>query len=125
MFCFAASHRKKKMWALANPKLIAAAVIAALAIGLLIYIKHLQSTNADLHASVAVLTNKLNEQNSAVAAWKADADARLKAAASDLARAKEQAAKNKVKAQVIYKTAPSTPGNDCKSALDLINGVAP
>jgi hypothetical protein len=106
-----------------NFKLIAI-VIAVIAIfGLYKYVGHLKGEIKDLEQQNTVLSTQIQSQNTAIQQWKDDADLRLKAAQDDLKVAKEAADKNKGQAQVIYKTKPSTPGNDCKSALDLINGA--
>jgi uncharacterized protein HemX len=107
-----------------NIKLIAALVIAAAIAGALFYVRGLQNDVKELTEKNIVLTTAIETQNKAVETLKADADNRLKAAGEQLAVAKAEAAKGKGKATVIFKTKPSTPGNACKSALDLVNGVA-
>lgn len=104
-------------------RLIAVAVVIAIVFGALAYVRGLKSENAELKGENIVLSTKLKSQNDAIEQWKAEADARLAAAQADLEKAKEEAAKAKGKATIIYKTKPSTPGDACKSALDLINGV--
>lgn len=103
-------------------KLIVIAIAIAAIVGTYFYVRHLQNTNSDLEKDIVILDAKIADQNAAVQALKKEGDVRLAAAQKDLESAKVEASKGKAKARVIYKTAPSTPGNDCKSALDLING---
>lgn len=104
-------------------KLIAAAVIVAAVLGGYMYVKHLQNENQRLTQELAIVGSKLSDQNAAVARLKTESDERLAAAQKDLQLAQAEAAKGKNRARVIYKSVPSTPGDDCKSALDLMNGV--
>jgi peptidoglycan hydrolase CwlO-like protein len=104
-------------------KLIAAAIIVAAVLGGVFYVKHLQSSVAELTTENATLTSKLVDQNNAIDALKQDADARLKAGEALIAAAKEETKKAKGRSTIIYKTKPSTPGDDCKSALDLVNST--
>jgi tRNA A37 N6-isopentenylltransferase MiaA len=103
-------------------RLIGLAVIIALIGGTLFYIHKLNGKITDLTTQNAALTTKIEIQNAAVLQLKADSDKRVADAKVAVAAAQAQAAKNKAKATVIYKTTPSTPGNACKSALDLVNG---
>lgn len=80
-------------------------------------ITKLEKENADL-------VTKIRVQNAAVEQIKIEADEKLAAAKKDIEAAKKTADVHREKATVIYKTIPSTPGDDCKSSLDLINGVA-
>lgn len=105
-------------------KLIAAAIIVAAVLGAVWYVKHLQGQVADLTAQNTILVDKLKTQNDAIDALKVDADKRVKAGEEAVAAAKAETAKAKGKATIIYKTKPSTPGDACKSALDLVNGAA-
>jgi cell division protein FtsB len=102
-------------------KLIAAALILAAIIGAGLYVKNLQSKVVELTAQNTVLSTKLNDQNEAIKTLKQDADARLKAGEALIAAAQEETKKAKGRSTIIYKTKPSTPGDDCKSALDLVN----
>ena len=102
-------------------KLIAAAIVVAAVLGAVWYVKHLQSEVAELTTQNTVLSSKLQDQNNAIDALKEDADARLKAGEALVAAAKEETKKAKGRSTIIYKTKPSTPGDDCKSALDLVN----
>lgn len=104
-------------------RLIAAAIALAIVLGGFWYVHSLRKEIAELKEANVVLSTKLKSQNDAIEQWKKDADARLAAAQADLDKAKEEAAKAKGKATIIYKSKPSTPGDACKSALDLINGV--
>lgn len=109
-------------------KLIAGGVALVLIISAWMYVTHLQAKNVALTAQVAVLNSKIKEQNDAVDKLKSDADARVKTAEILMKEAQDKAIVNKKSAQIIYRTAPSTPGKDCvadrKSALDLVNGVS-
>ena len=113
-------------------KLIAAALVVALILGGIWYVKHLQNEVADLtqqvatlNAQNAALTTSIHQQNDAIGALKTEADTRLAAAAVELAKAKAATKAAQGRATVIYKQPPSTPGNDCKSTLDLLNSAAP
>jgi uncharacterized protein HemX len=103
-------------------KLIGIALIVAAVLGGVMYVRHLQSKVETLTTEKAVLEGKVKDQNDAVDALKKDADARVAAAEVAVAAAKDETVKAKKKATIIYKQAPSTPGDNCKSALDLVNG---
>lgn len=105
-------------------KLIAAAIIVAAVLGAVWYVTSLQNEVKELTTQNTLLSSKLKDQNDAIDLLKQDADARVKAGEEAVKAAKEETKKAKGRATVIYKTAPSTPGNDCKSALDLINAGA-
>jgi hypothetical protein len=105
-------------------KLIAAAVIVAAVLGAVWYVNDLQDQVSDLTTKNTLLTDKLKTQNDAIETWKAEADKRVAESAEAVAAAKAETAKAKGKATIIYKTKPSTPGDACKSALDLVNGAA-
>jgi hypothetical protein len=105
-------------------KLIAAAVVVAAVLGAWWYVSNLRSENARLTTEVTVLGTKLKDQNDAVIAMKEDADKRLAAAQGQLDAAKQETVAAKKRSTIIYKTVPSTPGDNCKSALDLVNGAA-
>ena len=105
-------------------KLIALAIVVAAVLGGIWYVHHLQSEVKDLTTQNVTLSTKLEQQNAAVIAFKEDADKRLAAGQAELTKAQAEAAKNKATARIIYKTKPSTPGDLCKSALDLVNGGA-
>ncbi len=102
-------------------KLIIAAIIVALVLGGVWYVRNLQNEVQTLTTEKALLESKIVEQNAGIDALKKEADERLKAGEAAVAAAKEETKKAKGKATIIYKTKPSTPGDDCKSALDLIN----
>lgn len=116
----------------AYAKLIAAAVIVAAVIGGFLYVKHLQSSVAELEQTLAVkeasikqLSASIDAQNLAIEELKKDGDRRLALAAAELAKAKAETARARAAADVIYKVRPSDPNNMCKSALDLINAGVP
>jgi hypothetical protein len=108
-------------------KLITAALVLAAIIGGFLYVKHLRSEVKTLTSANAVITSKLEDQNTAIEVMKKEADEREAKGKIEISKAKEAAAKNKVKAKIIYRTKPSTPGTSCEadrtSALDLVNGV--
>jgi cell division protein FtsB len=114
-------------------KLIALALVVSLVLGGIWYVKHLQAEVADLTQQVSTLTAQnaqltasIEHQNAAVQALKEEGAARLAAAAVELAKSKAATKAAQARAGVIYKQPPSTPGNDCKSTLDLLNSaVAP
>jgi uncharacterized protein HemX len=105
-------------------KLIGIALIVAAVLGGVLYVRHLQSEVQTLTTEKAVIEGKLKDQNDAVDTLKRDADARVAAAEVAVQAAKDETVKAKKKATIIYKQPPSTPGDNCKSALDLVNGVA-
>ena len=109
-------------------KLIAAAIIVAAVVGAVWYVRHLQSSVAELEQTIAVkeasikqLSASIEAQNAAIDTLKADADKRLAAAAEQIAKAKIETARARAAADAIYKTKPSDPSNLCKSALNLVN----
>lgn len=106
-------------------KLIGAALIAAAVIGGYLYVTNLQDKVETLTSEKVALEGQIVTQNAAIDTWKKDADVRLAANEAALVAAQAETAKAKGKATIIYKWKPSTPEDSCKSALDLINGVAP
>lgn len=104
-------------------KLIAASLIIAAVLGGVFYVRGLQGKVEDLTAQKIVLETQISTQNAAIETWKTDADARLKAGEAALLAAQAETVLAKNKATIIYKWKPSTPGDACKSALDLVNGV--
>ena len=103
---------------------IGAALLLAVLGGVYAIHHKLTTLKTDLAASQAKnadLTGKLQLQNDAVAALKSDADQRLARAQSDLEAAKTAASAASGKATIIYKTLPAVPGDDCRSALDMVN----
>jgi hypothetical protein len=111
-------------------KLIGIGLIVSACVGALLYVSHLQHAVKDLEQQLItcaaqgnVLSQKILDQNAAVDAAKVVADKRVAEAKVLIDAAKAETVKAKKKATMIYKTPPSTPGNSCKSALDLINGV--
>jgi cell division protein FtsB len=114
-------------------KLIAIALVVAIVLGGIWYVKHLQNEVADLTQQVSTLTAQnaqltasIEHQNEAINTLQKEGAARLAAAAIELAKSKAATKAAQARAGVIYKQPPSTPGNDCKSTLDLLNSaVAP
>lgn len=104
-------------------KLIAAGIIIAAVLGAVWYVNNLQDQVAELTTQNTVLSAKLKDQNDAIDVLKQDADTRLKAGEALIAAAQEETKKARGRSTIIYKTKPSTPGDDCKSALDLVNGA--
>ena len=104
-----------------NLKIIGLLVVFAAILGAGWYIKRLQSQVEGLTTEKIVLENSIKIQNAAIDQLKVDSDARLAQAEIALKAAQDAVEKAKGRARIIYKTKPSTPGNDCKSALDLIN----
>lgn len=76
----------------------------------------------DARALATQLQANLDLQNAAITKLKTDADERLATAQKDLTSAKVLADGLRGKAKIIYKVAPSTPGDLCSSTLQLING---
>lgn len=105
-------------------KLIALAGIALLAAAAWWYVSSLQGEVRELTAANTIISQKLKDQNDAIDLLKKDADVRLAAGEAAVKLAKEEAAKVKGKATIIYRTKPSDPKDVCKSALDLVNGAA-
>ena len=112
------------MFAGTYARLIMIAVIVMAVLSGVWYVKHLQGQVEELTAKNIVLTQEIANQNAAVDALKKDADARVAAGEAAVKAAKAETAKAKGRAVIIYKKPPSTPGNDCKSSLDLINEQA-
>ena len=103
-------------------KLILLAVVLVAIFGAYKYVTGLQDKVTNLQAEVTTLSTKLQTQNDAIIQMKKDATARIDSHKAELANAKKLADASKGKAQIIYKIKPSTPGDMCKSALDMING---
>jgi hypothetical protein len=98
------------------------AAVCAAVLGAYFYVTHLQKEVKTLTADKQALVNEIAVQNDAIQRFKQFADDRVKAAEAELAKAAEETRKARAKATIIYRTAPSKPGDDCGSALDLING---
>lgn len=105
-----------------SPRLLVYAAVCAAVLGAYFYVKHLQNEVETLTHDKQTLIAEIAVQNDAIQRFKAFADERVKAAEVELAKAAEETRKAKARATVIYKTVPSKPGDDCGSALDLING---
>ncbi len=103
-------------------KIIAVVVLALAAYGGYRYVNNLHDENVRLTAENAIISQKLTEQNEAIEAWKKEADAKLAAAQDEIEKAKKETAAARTRAQSFFRAKPSTPGDACKSALDLING---
>ena len=111
-------------------KLAGLAIILALIGGGYWYVSNLRSEVAQkdetiltLNERIADLGTQLQDQNEAITSLQTAADAHLQSAQAALAAASAAAATKKGAAQVIYRTLPAVPNDDCKSALDLMNGV--
>lgn len=104
-------------------QLITSAVVLVMAFGLYNHVENLNDELISERAKVVEISTKLRLQNDAVIQLKKDADLRIASHKKDLEAAKSQSAVIQGKAQIIYKTRPSTPDDSCRSALDLINGV--
>lgn len=116
-------------WILGNKVLLIAAGLAVIIVVVTIKtisakFDYLQTENGRLRGDNAVLTQKITDQNAAIDTWKKEADARLAAAQFELLQAKAARAAAETRAKSISTAKPSTPGNDCKSTLDLLNGVS-
>ena len=102
---------------------LAGAALGVLAIASAVfYVRHLKTDLQAAREKVTELQVKLKVQNEAILQMKKDSDAREIASKEMLEVAKKDADSARVRASSIHKAQPSTPGNDCKSALDLING---
>ena len=85
---------------------------------------NLHNTKAELKKTTAELVDastKVKFQNNLITDLKTAGDKKVQEAMADLEKAKLAAATHTGKAQIIYKTLPADPANDCKSALDLGN----
>lgn len=102
-------------------KLIAVISIIAVAMGAWMYVSHLRTENTLLTVRVNELNTKLSDQNAAIDTLKKDGDARVASGIIEITKAQTETARAKSKSIIIYKAKPSTLGNDCKSALDMIN----
>jgi hypothetical protein len=113
------------MFASLYTKLIAAVVTVTTVLGAWLYVQSLRSSVTKLTTENVVLSSKLSEQNAAIETLKHDADARVQASAALVAAAKEETRKAAGRSTIIYKSKPSVPGDDCKSALNLLNMGSP
>lgn len=86
------------------------------------YISNLKTEILDLNQKLASTQTLLTARITELETIKKDAHLRLEAAKSELNAAKSETAKAQQRARAIYKKPPSTPGDACKSALDLVNG---
>lgn len=105
-------------------KLIAVAVVATVTIGAVQYVRGLKSDLEKCSTEKIQLETAIGLQNDAIEVLRKEGEERLQKAQQDLDAAKKEAEKNKNAARVIYRATPSTPGDSCKSALDLVNGGA-
>lgn len=101
---------------------VGAAIVAALFFGVQ-YVRGLQDTVEELGKQNAVLNEKISDQNSAIELLSLEAKERLVAAQAEIEKAQAATVEARKRARIIYRTPPSTPGDSCKSALDLVNGV--
>ena len=102
-------------------KLIGLGVIVAIC-GYFIYHYNAMSNKIDeQNTTIIALNNDLAAQNAAVEQLKQISDAKIKAANDLLTEAKKNTIVQTAKAITIYKTLPSIPSDDCKSALILGN----
>lgn len=84
----------------------------------------LQSTKAELKKTQIELVDastKVKFQNNLILDLKTEGDKKVQEAQLELEKARLAAASHTGKSQIIYKTVPADPANDCKSALDLGN----
>lgn len=102
-------------------KLIALAVIVAIASYFVYNYNHMKSVIKEHEATITTLNNNIAAQNAAVDLLKKETDAKLALGAKALEEAKKNTVVLAGKATTIYKSLPSVPGNDCKSALILGN----
>lgn len=106
-------------------RLIGIAVILFALLGTAMYVRSLRAEIKTLSTENTVLSQRIEIQNAAVDEYKKEADKRLTAAAVELKRAKVETAKANKRANDFYRAKPSTPADDCKSTLDLINSAKP
>ena len=104
-------------------RVIIIGLIVASVLGAWWYVSNLRSENAELLKAKIELEAKIIDQNAGIEALKTEGEQRLAAAKVEIEAAEAATVAAKKKATVIYKTKPSTPGDNCKSALDIINGV--
>lgn len=102
-------------------RIVAVGLIVLAIVGGSWYVRNLQETVQELTAANTLLNQTVANQNKAVDTLKKDADARVAASKTAIEVARAETKKAKAKATIIYKTLPSTPDDDCKSSLDLIN----
>lgn len=103
-------------------KLIGAGLIVVAVLGAWWYVSNLRSENAELRETKIILEEKIKDQNAGIESLKKEGEERLAASKVEIESAQAATVAAKKKATVIYKTIPSTPGDSCKSALDLVNG---
>ena len=104
-------------------RLIVIGLIVAAVAGGWWYVSNLQDENEELRTAKTVLEAKIADQNAGIEALKREGAERLAAAQVEIEAAQAATVVAKKKATIIYKTPPSTPGDNCKSALDIVNGV--
>lgn len=102
-------------------RLIGIGLIVSAVLGTWWYVSSLRAEVEDLRMKKSVLESKIADQNEAVLSLQRDGEQRLAAAKIEIEAAQAATVSAKKKATIIYKQSPSTPGNDCKSALDLVN----
>lgn len=104
-------------------RLIGIGLIVAAVLGAWWYVSSLRSENEELRTAKTVLETKIADQNAGIEALKREGEQRLAAAQVEIDAAQAATVAAKKKATIIYKQPPSTPGDNCKSALDIVNGV--
>lgn len=106
-------------------RLIGIGLIVAAVLGAWWYVSNLRSEITELHDANLILESKITSQNAGIESLKIEGEERLAEAQKTIDAAKAATVIARKKATVIYRTLPSTPGDNCKSALDLVNGVQP
>ena len=105
-----------------SPKVAGAILVALALLGTGFYIRHLKSSLADMTTERDAAVQQVELQNRAINQMKIESDEREQKARDLVKEAEAKAAPHIQKAQIIYRTKPSVPGDDCKSAMALING---
>lgn len=85
--------------------------------------KNVQDALSISQSSVKSLQLSINEQNAAIEKLKKDADERLKNNAAALAKAKQDANNQKIKADKLLQTQRNTAITACEDANNLFNSV--
>lgn len=103
-------------------RLVGTLILVLMVWGGYMYISNLKTEILDLNQKLASTQTLLTARITELETIKKDAQARLDAAQIELDAAKIETSKAQQRARIIYKKPPSTPGDACKSALDLVNG---
>lgn len=88
-----------------------------------LYISNLKTDLAAAQQKLSETNVLLDTRTAELELIKKDAQVRLNTAQAALDTARSETIKAQQRARAIYKKAPSTPGDACKSALDLINHI--